>query len=207
MIRYPVGLGTQADFEQHWYSALNFGDPQPYGFHDGADLNLRRGGDTDLGEYVYAIAPGRLVYWHYDRHPTVGFGRHLIYKIVLPGGLTRWVHCAHLGPDDFYSNTTLDFPEGTLLGRIGKSGLPAGAFAHLHFAIFKTDPGGNIDNVANSMQELNLIWEDPLAFIKTWMVPEPVITLDTRIPQIDNLTVAELKSEIDILNAIRKLAA
>lgn len=206
-MRYPVGDGTPESFERDWYVAQGFGAPTTYGFHEGADINLRTGGDTDLGQPVYAIAAGQVAYWHATNHPNTGFGQHLIYRITGLWG-TRWVHQAHLSQQDFLGGGGL-VAEGALIGRIGKSG--GTSLAHLHFAIFKVDPGANIDNVANSRAELDLIWEDPLAFINKWMTGNCPITDDTRIPQLGNRTVSEIRVDMvalqSRLNSIKALAS
>lgn len=167
-MRYPVGnTGTKEEFERNWYNAQVFGKQTTYGFHEGVDLNLKTGGDTDLGQEIKAIANGKIVYYHYSSHPTTGFGRHLVYRIDGAWG-TRWVHCCHMTDQNFL-NSTQDVSEGQIIGRLGKSGTP---YAHLHFAIFKVDPVAfGIDNIANTTTELNQYWEDPLAFINTWMAP------------------------------------
>lgn len=201
-MRYPVGDGTKEAFERDWYVAQGFGAATSYGFHEGVDINLRTGGDTDLGQLVYAIADASVVYWHYGSHPATGFGRHLIYRIVGPWGV-RWVHQAHLGEDGFRSLAG-SISEGTVVGQVGKSG--NSPLAHLHFAILKVDPGSNLDNIANSGQaELDANWEDPLAFIERWMATGLVITDSTHIPQISNHTVAEIRTELHNLQG--KLAA
>jgi len=166
---YPIGDGTKVTADQFWYVAQGFGNPTSYGFHDGIDWNLKTGGDTDLGQEVKAIASGRIVYYHYSSHPTINFGRHLVYKIDGPWG-TRWVHCAHLSEQDF-KNSAVDVAEGSLIGRIGKSGTP---YAHLHFSIFKVDPVAfGIDNIANNEAELDNYWEDPITFLNTWTAVAP----------------------------------
>lgn len=167
-MRYPVTeTGSKIDFEKDWYIAQNFGNPTDYGFHEGVDINLKTGGDTDLGQEVRAIANGKIIYYHFTSHPTTGFGRHLVYQIDGPWG-RRWVHCCHLSDLDF-KNSVQNVTEGQIIGRIGKSGT---FYAHLHFSILKTNPT-NIDNIANSIAELNQNWEEPLAFINTWMASPP----------------------------------
>jgi murein DD-endopeptidase MepM/ murein hydrolase activator NlpD len=171
-MRYPVGnTGSKEEFEKDWYIAQGFGVQTSYGFHEGADINLKTGGDTDLGQEIKAIADGRITYYHFSSHPTTGFGRHLVYKINGAWG-SRWVHCCHLTDQDF-KGSVQDVTKGQIIGRLGKSGTP---YAHLHFAIFKVDPVAfGIDNIANTTNELNQYWEDPIAFINTWMT-QPVST-------------------------------
>lgn len=165
-MRYPVGSGTKQDFEANWKIDTGFGAPTNYGFHEGVDINLKTGGDTDLGQNLMGIAPGKVVYYHYNSHPTVNFGRHLVYKITGPWG-NRWVHYAHC-LDQGFTNTVADVAEGQVIARLGKSG--NAALAHLHMAIFKVDPiGVGIDNIASTQQELNDVYEDPIKFITQWM--------------------------------------
>lgn len=164
-MRFPVGNGTKEDFEKNWYIAQGFKAPTNYGFHEGVDLNLRSGGDTDLNQEIRAIAKGKIVYYHFNSHPNSNFGRHLVYRIDGPWG-SRWVHQAHCSDKDFKGGV-VDVAEGDLVARVGKSGTP---YAHCHFAIFKVDPVAfGIDNVANTLSELTQYWEDPIAFLNTWM--------------------------------------
>lgn len=197
---YPVGNGTREDFEANWYIAQGFGVVTNYGFHEGIDINLRTGGDTDLDKEIKAIANGRIVYYHYASHPTTTFGRHNVYRIEGAWGV-RWIMNAHMGEQDFVKEVK-DVNEGVIIGRIGKSGTP---YAHDHMSIFKVDPAtiGGIDQIARNTTDLNNWWEDPIAFINTWIQPptptnpEPVITDQTKIPQIDNMEVQAIRSLIN----------
>jgi murein DD-endopeptidase MepM/ murein hydrolase activator NlpD len=45
-----------------WYAATKFGEEYGLGIHPGEDWNGRGGGDTDLGQEVYAVAHGRVVF-------------------------------------------------------------------------------------------------------------------------------------------------
>jgi hypothetical protein len=172
-MRYPTtSTGTKEDFQKDCYIAQDFGNATSYGFHEGVDINLKTGGDSDLGQEIKAIANGKIVYYHFSSHPTTGFGRHLVYRIEGAWG-SRWVHCCHMSDQDFKTGVQ-DVSKGQIIGRVGKSGTP---YAHLHFALFRVDPVAfGIDNVANTTTELNQYWEDPIAFINTWsaVVPPPV---------------------------------
>ena len=197
-MRFPTGAtGSIAEFDRDWYNAMKFGEPQIYGFHDGNDINLRTGGDSDLGQEVKAIANGTITYFHLASHPTYGFGRHLVEKIVGAWG-TRWIHYAHLQDVDFHKDLH-EVSEGEIIGRIGKSGTTV---AHLHFAIYKVDPiGFGIDNVPNNLTELNQNWEDPQAFIRKWITapaptPQPDIRL-TLLNQAAILTEGDTRRAID----------
>lgn len=197
-MRYPVSItGSKEEYDRDWYSAQSFGNQTTYGFHEGVDLNLRTGGDTDLGQELKSIAPGRIVYYHFGSHPTYGFGRHLVIRIDGAWG-TRWVHYCHC-LDTGFLNAVQDVPEGKVVAYLGKSGTP---YAHLHFSIFKVDPAtiGGIDKIAKTQQELNDWWEDPLVFIDKWMQPTEVpcvITDQTKIPQIENMEVQAIRSRLN----------
>jgi murein DD-endopeptidase MepM/ murein hydrolase activator NlpD len=195
-MRYPVGTGSLEDFSENWYLAQIFGVPA---LHEGVDINLRSGGNTDMGEPLYAICAGEVVYYHYGSHPGYGFGRHLVLKIEGAWGV-RWVHYAHCHADDFL-NQVQTVQEGQMIARIGNSGTQ---LAHLHLAVFKVNPSaiGGIDKVARNVTELYSYWEDPIAFIQTWMQPagQPVITDETFIPQL-GMKVREARETIDGLNA------
>jgi len=170
-MRYPVTAGgSKQEFEAKWYIAQGFGNPTSYGFHEGVDINLKTGGDSDLGQELKAIANGKLVYYHFHSHPSSGFGRHNVLKIDGPWG-TRWAHYAHNQEQDFIK-TVKDVNEGQIIARLGKSGTP---YAHLHFSIFKVDPVsiGGIDKIAKNSTDLHNWWEDPIAFMDTWMAATP----------------------------------
>jgi murein DD-endopeptidase MepM/ murein hydrolase activator NlpD len=198
-MRFPVGnTGTKEEFERDWYNAQGFGVQTSYGWHEGCDINLKTGGDTDLNKELKAISSGRLVYYHYSSHPTTGFGRHLVYKINGPWG-SRWVMYSHMSDLDFLKGEQ-DISEGQILGRLGKSGNSPSA--HLHWSIYKVDPVGfGIDNYANTQTELNDLWEDPIAFVNKWMVaPAPIPVPDIRLSLLDQagiLTEGDTRLAVD----------
>lgn len=158
-MRYPVSAsGTKEEFDKFWYSAQKFGEKTSYGFHEGEDFNLKTGGNTDLGQPLYAVANGKIKYYHDGSHPTTGFGKHMVLECQTPFG-TRWYHYAHC---EEITNKVKDVSEGEVVGKLGKSGT---TYAHLHFAVFKTDPStlrNGIDTIAKTEDELNKWWENPL---------------------------------------------
>ena len=167
-MRYPVGGGSREEFLRDWYIADGFGSYRVLGnyYHSGCDINLRSGGDSDLGQPIHAIANGRLVYYHKGSHPTRGYGIHNVYRIEGVFGV-RWIHSAHCQSEDFVGQVT-DLAEGDLTGRIGKSGT---IWAHLHFSVFRVDPStlpSGIDSVAKTPEQLDNIWEDPIQFINKY---------------------------------------
>jgi hypothetical protein len=104
-MRYPVSAGgSKQEFDDKWYVAQGFGATTTYGFHEGVDINLKTGGDTDLGQELKSISNGRIVYYHYSSHPTTGFGRHLVVKIDGAWG-SRWVHYCHCLDTDFKNSS------------------------------------------------------------------------------------------------------
>jgi murein DD-endopeptidase MepM/ murein hydrolase activator NlpD len=191
-MRFPVGDGSRYDFYTNWYVARGYGElVDGSWYHEGVDINLKTGGDTDDGYPLYAMANGRIVYYHRYTHSTSGYGRHLIYRTDDP---VRWIHYAHCQDVDFL-NSAVDIREGQMIARIGKSGT---LLAHLHLAIYTKDPSPNIDRWARTVSELNEWWEDPIPFIEQWMspLPSPAITDTTRIPQIGNLQVQEIRNKL-----------
>lgn len=171
-MRYPTN-----NFKTEWNTTAGygFGNKVSYGFHEGVDINLNGAGDSDLGKEIFAIANGELVYWHGAKHPATGFGYHSVYKITGPWG-TRWIHEAHCLPDITPAPRLIK--ENEVIAHAGKSGTQ---FVHIHFSIFKVDPAtlpNGIDTVANTQQQLNDWWEDPIAFIEKWMKTlEPMATI------------------------------
>lgn len=201
-MRFPIGAtGSLEEYLRYWYLARTFGqriaDPAGDWWHEGVDLNLKTGGNTDLGEPVYAIADGRVVYYHRYTHAYTPntYGKHLIMEFIAPDGNKYWAHYAHLQDQDFL-NAAIPVTKGQKLGLVGTSGT---TLAHLHFSIFKKDPVGNIDRWARSLADVNEWWVDPIELITRWMTPatgDCVITDNTVIPQIGNKTVGQIRSEL-----------
>jgi murein DD-endopeptidase MepM/ murein hydrolase activator NlpD len=187
-MRFPTGnTGTKEEFERDWYDAQPFGAVTSYGRHEGADINLKTGGDSDLGKELKAIASGTIVYYHRNSHPTSGFGRHIVLKIDGVWG-TRWVMYSHMSDQDFLG-AVQSVSEGQIIGRLGNSGTPV---AHLHFSIFKVDPVGlynKIDSIAHNETELNQYWEDPIKFINQYLTP--VISTDVRLTLLDHANILD----------------
>ena len=165
-MRYPVGDGTREDFEKYWYNAQAFGNQTSYGWHEGCDYNLKTGADTDLGQPLYAIADGKVSYYHKSSHPNTGFGIHIVTEHDTPWG-KRWCHYAHCSASNFL-NQPVDIKEGKKIAEIGKSGTSAG---HVHFSVYKIDPANlpnGIDTYAKTKTQLNDWWQDPTEFLNLW---------------------------------------
>ncbi len=167
--QYPVSDGTRETFEKLWYVALGFGEKQDYGYHEGADINLKTGGDTDDGQPLFAIADWELSYYHLNSHNESGFGIHLVYKVETPWG-PRWIHYAHM--KNPMNPETGPGKKGFKMGELDKSGRPRAILpAHLHISVFKVDPStlpNKIDSIAKTLTQLKDWWEDPIAFFQKW---------------------------------------
>lgn len=109
--------------------ALGYYDAQPFGTNDhlGNDWNGNGGGDSDLGDPVFAIADGRVI-----AADDLGGGWGQVVRVAHGCGLQRLeaVH-AHLD--------AIDVEVGTLVARgarIGTIGTAGGRYpAHLHFEL------------------------------------------------------------------------
>src|SRR3990167_9852669 len=126
------------DFDK-WYDAQSYGNKTSYGYHEGCDLNLKSGGDTDLGQPIFAIAEGEVTSVHnHTGIPT--FGNHV--HIQHDGAWGRiWCHYAHC--QDIFVKSGDKVDEEQKIATLGKSGTQSG---HLHFAI-KKEPTG-VDGLA-----------------------------------------------------------
>lgn len=105
-----------------------------FGFwHTGEDWNKRTGGDSDLGEPVYAIANGRVTNVGYY---TPAWGNIILIEHLLPGNEKVWSQYAHLR--DVYVQPGTIVYRGQTIGTIGKGANNTWA-AHLHFEIRKAN--------------------------------------------------------------------
>ena len=162
-MQYPVH-----EFKDKWYNAQGFGAKTDYGFHEGCDLNLKTGGDTDLGQELLAVADGEITaICNHIKIPS--FGKHLHLKVETKEG-TRWFNYCHC--QDILVTVGTLVKEGQLIAHLGKSGTTV---AHLHFAC-KKEPTG-VDGLATTA-ELLTKWEDPLLFIER--MNQPVVEEDNR---------------------------
>lgn len=162
---YPVGTGTEEDFRKRWYIAQGFGEKTNYGYHEGLDINLKSGGDTDLGENILAIKDYKLVYYHLKSHIESGFGVHFVYEIETKKFGKVWIHCAHVQKDPPIASKK-EGKAGDVIAHIGKTGRPRNIMpAHLHLSCFRVDPASlpkGIDTIAKTTKQLNEWWLDPL---------------------------------------------
>lgn len=156
-MRFPYRNGTYEEFDRYFYTAQHFGEKVYYGYHEGVDVNLRTGTDTDLGEPIYAIHDGVVTSVH--NHTNIpSFGKHIHYSIKGSWG-TYYVHHAHC--NDIFVKTGQSIKEGQRIASIGKTGAIS---AHDHWCI-KQKPVGT-DNVANTFSELVDGWVGPILFVR-----------------------------------------
>jgi len=180
-MKYPVH-----NFKEKWYNAQGFGVKTDYGYHEGDDLNLKTGGDSDLGQELLAVADGEITSVHsHTGIPTVG--NHLHLKINTPFG-EKFVHYAHC--QDILVPEGAKVMEGQLIAHVGKSGTTV---SHLHFAI-KNQPTG-IDGIAKTQDDL-LKWEDPIPFIEKCILKEKEVLNEQALKD----KISDLETKVESLN-------
>lgn len=153
-MRFPVARTTD-EFYRDWYIASRFGENRGSYYHSGDDYNLKTGGNSDLGQPLYACADGIIT--GVDTTSTTGFGRQ-IYLAFKVNGKQYYAHYAHCQTVKVKQGDRVK--QGDIIGTLGNSGT---IYAHLHFSIKNRANG--MDNVPNTKQELRE-WEDPTAFIE-----------------------------------------
>lgn len=175
------------DQPHKWYNAQSFGAPTSYGLHEGEDWNLKTGGDSDLGQPIFAIADGVVTSVHsHTTKPT--FGNHIHIKHDGAWG-TVWCHFAHCQKVLVSEGDVVK--EGQPVAFLGKSGTDA---AHNHWAI-KLQPTG-IDGIAKTKEDLKK-WTNPSEFVEKWKT-QPVNPTQPTMPK--TYTEAEWQTERDERN-------
>lgn len=173
------------DQPHKWYNAQGFGVKTSYGYHEGDDYNLKTGGNSDLGQPLFAIADGVVTSVHsHTTKPT--FGNHIHIKHDGAWG-TVWCHFAHCQKVLVKEGDAVK--EGQPIAFLGNSGTDS---AHLHWAM-KLQPTG-IDGIAKTKEDLAK-WTNPTEFVEKWKtlpVPQP--------PMPKTYTQAEWQKERDERN-------
>ena len=125
---FPVGKPNA----EAYYVAAGLIDPgyhAEYGsWHTGEDWNGRGGGDSDLGDPVFATAHGLVI----TAQTFPVWGNIVLLEHVLPTGQKVWSQYAHL--NDLYVKKGDIVRRGEVVGTIGKGG-DHRYLAHLHFEI------------------------------------------------------------------------
>lgn len=145
MTRFNWPIGEHDDLRvpalpAGWVITLPYGAKYWLGYHTGIDLDKRGAPDADLGEPVYAIADGEVVYAQTvkraDGTPST-WGNLIVLKHDLPEG----VRCSRYGHLDAIAaeiRPGAKVKAGDRIGAVGRTGSPTGANAfesHLHFDI------------------------------------------------------------------------
>ena len=163
---FPVGpRGANVDvFKTHKIDTV-LADPAYFknlgAWHPGEDWNGRGGGDTDLGDPVYAISNGRVA--EFGDYPV--WGNIVLLEHALPDGTRVWSQYAHL--DKILVNQKgQNIQRGTQVGTIGK-GANNRYVAHLHFEIRKNKlPIGNWFPMMRNRDEVLANYYNPTDFIQ-----------------------------------------
>lgn len=131
--------------------------------HYGEDWNGRAGGDSDMGDPVYSIADG-IVVWAYD--VRAGWGNVVIVRHAYRDpatGRVRFCDALYGHLRDMYCRVGQEVKRGDKIGTIGNNrGMYA---AHLHFEIRHDITIGMLRN--NAPRDMNH-WADPTTFINRY---------------------------------------
>lgn len=137
-------------------------------WHTGEDWNGRGGGDTDLGDPIYAISNGRVL--EFGNYPP-SWGNIVLLEHLLPDQTRVWSQYAHL--DQIMAAQPGQVVErGQQIGTMGKGAkteaYPQGRWiAHLHFEIRRTSlPIGNWTPMVRDRSQVMANYFSPTPFIK-----------------------------------------
>ncbi len=137
-------------------------------WHPGEDWNGRGGGDTDLGDPIYAISNGTVAGFGY--YPP-SWGNIVLLEHALPDGTRVWSQYAHLD-QIMVSEIGQKVRRGQQIGTMGKGAktdkYPRGRWiAHLHFEIRgKRLPIGNWTPMVNNKKEVLANYINPTPYIQ-----------------------------------------
>ena len=136
---FPVGArGDNADvYATHKVDSILVDEGYFKSFsvwHPGEDWNGRGGGDTDLGDPIYAIAHGKVIGFGY--YPQ-SWGNLVLIEHALPDNTRVWSQYAHL-QKIMVNQVGQKVTRGQQIGTMGKGAktdkFPQGRWiAHLHF--------------------------------------------------------------------------
>ena len=162
---YPVGPRGAADvFKTHKIDTVLVDDGyfKSLGYwHPGEDWNGKGGGDTDLGDPIYAISNGKVI--EFGHYPT--WGNIVLIEHALPDGTRTWSQYAHLDRI-MVSQVGQKVKRGQQIGTMGK-GDKNRYLAHLHFEIRKKRL--SIGNWSPMVKDKNAVlanYYSPSKFIK-----------------------------------------
>jgi len=153
---YPVGK-PNGDGYNHVYG-WDFLEWTGSVYHPGEDWNGNAGGDSDLGDPVYAVSNGEIVA---TGNYGTGWGNIILIQHNLPDGSTVWSNYAHL-KDILVSSGMVS--KGQQIGTVGK-GYNDEYSAHLHFEIRKQYRLPNAWVTGMSQIQVQDFYYDPSDFI------------------------------------------
>ncbi len=164
---FPVGArGANADvFKTHKVDTILV-DPDYFKslgyWHSGEDWNGRGGGDSDLGDPIFAISSGRVVDFGYYSV----WGNIVLLEHALPDNTRVWSQYAHL-KDVLVTQKGQKVTRGQQIGTMGK-GDKDRYIAHLHFEIRKTKLSiSNWSPMVKNRDTVLANYYNPTEFIKT----------------------------------------
>jgi hypothetical protein len=137
-------------------------------WHPGEDWNGRGGGDTDLGDPIYAISHARVAEFGY--YPA-SWGNIVLLEHALPDGTKVWSQYAHL-ERIMVSQVGQKVARGQQIGTMGKGAktdeYPHGRWiAHLHFEIRRNElPIGNWTPMVRDQEAVLANYHSPADYIK-----------------------------------------
>ena len=143
--KHPEYMADGFDFPVGAPDAYGYRDAQPFGEnnHSGEDWNGKNGGDSDLGDPIYAIANG----WVSEAEDKGGGWCNVMRVIHLVDGVYMESLYAH---NDTMLKSKGDWVRrGEQIATIGKC---ADYYAHLHFEL-RTKPGLPLGNGYSSQSE------------------------------------------------------
>jgi murein DD-endopeptidase MepM/ murein hydrolase activator NlpD len=162
---YPVGdqYGNGWLLNKSGYQFLDYATIPCLVYHPGIDFNKDgTSGDEDLGQPVYAVADGIVVYSDYVTGST--WGNLISIKHLLPDGSNVFSVYGHLLDRQVQNNAIVK--NGDIIGHVGKG--DGSLSAHLHFEIRKSNMSSTSATYypcGQSQQWVSDHYYDPKAFI------------------------------------------
>ena len=151
----PEYIADGFDFPVGAPNAKGYRDAQPFGEnnHSGEDWNGKKGGDSDLGDPIYAIANG----WVSEAEDKGGGWCNVMRVIHLVDG--TYMESLYAHNDTMLKNRGEWVKRGEQIATIGKC---ADYYAHLHFEL-RTKPNLPLGNGYSSQTEG---WISPTTYIR-----------------------------------------
>lgn len=152
-----------------WYKAVSFSEVYDLGIHTGEDWNGSGGGDTDLGQPVYATSKGKVLFAQSCPSP---WGKVIVMEhAYLENGKVKKIYSQYAHLKELFVEKGEFIKRRQEIGKIGKGDHNEHP-AHLHFELRKY----NLDSIPAdywpSSHKKELAWvkkyyENPSQFIKS----------------------------------------